>query len=89
MPTSEAQLRANMKWRAKNKERINALQVIYSTNWKINNREYWNEYMRLRQYRLYHWKKIKLEFLQILLDWKRTLQNWKIIIISNNINKNN
>lgn len=81
MPVSEAQKRANKNWRESHKEQWAILQKKHRDKWIDNNREHWNDYVRIRQYKLYHWRKIKLEFLQILLDWKHLGENWTIIII--------
>lgn len=51
MPTSEAQKRANAKWRAKNKERHEEMKA----NWLNANRERVNEATRLREQK-YYWR---------------------------------
>lgn len=51
MPTSEAQKRANAKWRAKNKERHNEMK----SKWLDANRERVNEATRLREQK-YYWR---------------------------------
>ena len=72
MPTSEAQIRANQKWRENNPEKYRATRRNGVKQWKDNNFDRWYEGHRKNckksNFRRYHWRKAQVEFFNILLD---------------------
>jgi hypothetical protein len=71
MPASEAQKRANLKWRENHHEKYREVQNKNHKNWIANNYDVWVVNHRLHakkcNYRRYWWAKISQEFLNILL----------------------
>jgi hypothetical protein len=72
MPTSEAQKRANLKWREVHREQYKKIRNNQCSKWKEDNIDLWTErhrgYSKKCAYRRYWWGKISQEFLSILLE---------------------
>jgi len=72
MPATEAQKRAAKKWRENHPEQWKKTSDKNKLNWLKNNFEEWriknNEYQRVYRNRYNAWRRIKMEFLCILLE---------------------
>lgn len=72
MPATEAQLRANKKWRENHPEKFRATRNRAVKQWRENHLDEWyeahKEYCKKSNFRRYHWRKAQVEFFNILFD---------------------